>query len=433
MAIIPQQKLFDYKEIEELGDLERLRLVLEYLPDEELMRKLEQERGHGRDDYKIRAMWNSIIAGIVYQHPTNESLRRELGRNGQLRAMCGFSNTVPPVWVYSRFIKKIMKNEEEIEKIFERLVKQLKELLPDYGRRIAIDGKEINSFGNYHKKKKERDGRRDIDADFGKKVYRGRREDGSLWEKVKRWFGYKLHLLVDVEYELPIEFEITKASVSEAPQAHQLIEKANKKHPEIIRECEIILADRGYDDKKLIKKVWDEYKIKPVIEIRKMWKDGEETRLLGNYKNIVYDYRGTVYCYCAKSGKQREMAYGGFEKERESLKYRCPAEHYGIECQGKEECPIANSIRIKLSEERRVFTPLARSSYSWAKEYKARTAVERVNSRLDVGYGFEHHTIRGKKKMKMRCSIAMIVMLTMAVGRIKENQEDKMRSLVKPA
>jgi hypothetical protein len=42
MAIIPQLKLFGWEEIEELGDLERLRLVLEYMPDEELMQKLEK-------------------------------------------------------------------------------------------------------------------------------------------------------------------------------------------------------------------------------------------------------------------------------------------------------------------------------------------------------------------------------------------------------
>ncbi|MEW6229001.1 MAG: hypothetical protein AB1700_13085 [Bacillota bacterium] len=37
MAIIPQRRLLGWNEIDELGDLERLRLVLEYMPDEELM------------------------------------------------------------------------------------------------------------------------------------------------------------------------------------------------------------------------------------------------------------------------------------------------------------------------------------------------------------------------------------------------------------
>lgn len=45
MAIIPQLSLFAWEEIEELGDLERLRLVIEYMPDEQLMRVLEKNVG----------------------------------------------------------------------------------------------------------------------------------------------------------------------------------------------------------------------------------------------------------------------------------------------------------------------------------------------------------------------------------------------------
>jgi hypothetical protein len=59
--------------------------------------------------------------------------------------------------------------------------------------------------------------------------------------------------------------------------------------------------------------------------------------------------------------------------------------------------------------------------------------VERVNSRLDVSFGFEKHTIRGLKKMSTRCTLALAVMLSMAVGRIKANQAESMRSLLKAA
>ena len=82
MAIIPQLSLFAWEEIEELGDLERLRLVIEYMPDEQLMRVLEKERGKGRDDYPIRAMWNALWAGIVFQHDSDAKLLRELAEMG---------------------------------------------------------------------------------------------------------------------------------------------------------------------------------------------------------------------------------------------------------------------------------------------------------------------------------------------------------------
>ena len=89
------------------------------------------------------------------------------------------------------------------------------------------------------------------------------------------------------------------------------------------------------------------------------------------------------------------MAYGGFEEDRATLKYRCPAAHYGLECAGRGSCPVGASVRIGLEEDRRVFTPLARSSYAWKRAYAKRTAVERVNGRLDVSFGFERHFIRG--------------------------------------
>jgi hypothetical protein len=57
-----------WSEIEELGDLERLRMVIENMPDEELMEVLERERGKkGRDDYPVRAVWNTVLAGVVFR------------------------------------------------------------------------------------------------------------------------------------------------------------------------------------------------------------------------------------------------------------------------------------------------------------------------------------------------------------------------------
>ena len=73
-----------------LHHLNKLNLVLENLADEKLVRKLEKGRGNGRNDYPVRAMWNSVIAGVVFRHESTEKLIEELSRNGQLRYACGF-------------------------------------------------------------------------------------------------------------------------------------------------------------------------------------------------------------------------------------------------------------------------------------------------------------------------------------------------------
>ena len=60
------------------------------------------------------------------------------------------------------------------------------------------------------------------------------------------------------------------------------------------------MADRGYDNTKLNKNLWNEHQVKPVIGIK------------GNY------------------GDQKVMPFRGFEEERKTLKYACPAERYGV-------------------------------------------------------------------------------------------------------
>ena len=184
MAKLLVPYLFKWQDVEAKTDLERLRLVLEYLPDEALMKKLEAHRDKGRDDYPIRPVWNSILAGIVYQHQSVESLRRELLRNGELREGCGFdphkgSAAVPPSYVYTRFLKLVIGFRSEINAMFDTLVDTLKGLLSELGGSVAVDSKGVSSAGRPTKEAEE-DGRRDRDADWGKKTYRGQREDGIV-------------------------------------------------------------------------------------------------------------------------------------------------------------------------------------------------------------------------------------------------------------
>ena len=85
MATIPEPSLFRWDCVDQLGDLERLLLVLDAIPDEPLMQLLERQRRNGRNDYPVRPLWNSLIAGFVFGHDSIASLRRELLRNAQLR------------------------------------------------------------------------------------------------------------------------------------------------------------------------------------------------------------------------------------------------------------------------------------------------------------------------------------------------------------
>ena len=62
--------LFSWDAVEARSDLDRFYLVRAHLPDAEIIAALEAKRGSGRDDYPVRAMWNAVLAGIVFQHPS---------------------------------------------------------------------------------------------------------------------------------------------------------------------------------------------------------------------------------------------------------------------------------------------------------------------------------------------------------------------------
>ncbi|MGH8647305.1 MAG: transposase [Gammaproteobacteria bacterium] len=465
MAIIPQAFLLNWRAIDAASDLDRLRLVLEAIPDEPLMRLLEQERGNGRDEYPIRPVWNSILAGVVFQHPSVACLRRELRRNAELRQVCGFApllgeGAVPTDSAYGNFLECLMRHEEMIRGMFHVLVEKLRTHLPDLGQYLAIDGKALPSFGKPHKDKQtdggdeqndngqkeqadsaeELDRRGEHDADWGVKTYRGKRKDGTGWEKVVRWFGFELHLLVDATHELPVNYQVTKASAAESPLLLPLVQETKQLHPEVIEHCQELSGDKGYDSEKNNKDLYDLHGIHPIIDKRSDWKDTTDmTRPLfaDRADTVVYDVKGNISCICPKTGEMRPMAAWGFEEDRSTLKYRCPAAVYGLDCKGMQLCPGAQTpygkiVRIDIDMDRRMFTPVARDTAAWERGYDRRTAVERVNSRIDRVLGFEQHTIRGLKKMEVRVGIGLIVLLSMALGRIQVGQREQMRSLLAP-
>lgn len=428
MYIITQTSLFDNEEIEILGDLERLKLAIENMPDEEIIRKLRQIRKNGRNDWPVEAMWNTFIASYVFNHRSVNDLLRELSRNSQLRQICGlkpkFSKQkdgtykmyiVPSEAAYSRFLANLLECKKEMNKAFEGLVDYMYENLEGFGEELAGDGKAIQSYARTNGKGKDR--RSDKEANWGVKRYtESKNGKGENVIKKTSWFGYRLHLIVDVRYELPVAYKVTQASNSEKIEMLKIWKDLNSERPEVVKRAKEFLADKGYDYTDLIK--WlEKYEISPIIDIQNHWEKGEKTKQYRD-TDLTYSYDGKVY-WTDEKGKEIRLNYAGYDKKTESLRYKFPPQ--------KESKKI---FRIKLDEDRRVFTPIARDSKKWKREYKKRTSVERENGRLDRDYGFEIHTIRGKEKMNMFVTMAFLVQLSMAKGKIEENKKERLSALV---
>ncbi len=439
MTSLPQPALFSWKEVAATGEISRLTRLLDVLPDTDLLAALQAERAGKRNDYPLAALWRALLAGVVFGHPSLASLSRELARNGQLRDLCGFDplrgdRAVPPAYVWTRFIIKLLRHQAPIDAMFEELVGRLSAALPGFGRDLAIDGKAIGAWS-----------RLDPEASEGFKNYEGEDAQGEALQKIQKWFGYKLHLIVDANYELPVAFELSGAKEAESPRLLPLLEGLMERHPEL--EIASMSADRGYDDGQDKAALYDDHAIVPLIDTR----DLHGGRMLPldeqHHDTIYFSPTGEVACKVDPFEPEPAKAFAamqfmGFEKERGTLKFRCPAAAFGLECKNREACHCAPAVRegeygrvvrVPLSRERRIFLPLHRHSQGFAKGYAKRTAVERVNARIDQVYGFERHFIRGKKKMRLRLGLALLVMLGTALAWVEAGQVQNVRSLLKAA
>ena len=194
--------------------------------------------------------------------------------------------------------------------------------------------------------------------------------------------------------------------------------------------------------------------MRPLIEPRELWREEKAmpghdparpiTRALYPERAdcIVYTEKGQVRCRCPSTGEERDLAFWGFDRARNALKYRCPAAAHGFACEGRAACErmgggqpgqYGRVVRIGLDRhDRRIFTPTPYGSPSWKRGYRRRAALERINARVDRSFEFEQHFIRGLSRMRTRVGLALSVMMALALGQVRAGRPERMRSLYGP-
>jgi len=295
--------------------------------------------------------------------------------------------------------------------LFDIMVLELAEKLPELGKDAAGDGKYLDSYAKREDKKPNPDAgdRAERDAKWGIKEYHYEDKQGKPQVKKEYHFGFKAHIICDVRTELPIGYDVLAANSDEKKTMMDMLERLPH---QITDRMEHLMLDRGYDSTEMIRTA-KATGIIPIVDIRNCWKDGEATK---QYKDtdIVYDYKGNVYMVDDK-GKERRMRYEGYDSQKKCLRYSYKEKVY----------------KIYISYDERIFLPVARSSMKFERLYKGRTSVERLNGRIDRDYMFEDHCIRGLKKMKLMVSLTLLTMNAMALGKIKGGNTTHLAALTK--
>jgi hypothetical protein len=425
MRISLTKPLFAWDCLDDSPDLATIRDFLHALPDGPLLESLRRCRGKGRDDYPVTALWGVVVLTPLLRHITIEACLAELRRNAGLRQLIGIEHKdqVPKKWNLSRFqaVLGSQPHRTLLADMFNVMVQRLGGAVKDLGRRTAGDATGLSA----RPQRSAGHGRDALDQPTGgKKEYTD--DEGNV-TKVVEWFGYKLHLLVDVDHEVALAYRITSANRGDCEVLPELVKQARvnlgddlDQQPPVSR-IQTLAYDKAADTED-VHEVLHESDIKPLVEMRSLWKENPERMLPGHdgNSNVVYDEAGTIYCYDRVSDPpvRRAMSYIGHEKSRGTLKYRCPACHQGFRCPSGQRCNEGKSygmtVRVKREIDLRRFPPIPRATKTFEREYKGRSAVERVNARTKIFWGIDDGNVTGAERFHANVGVVMLVHVGLA-------------------
>jgi transposase len=212
-------------------------------------------------------LWRTYVAMVVLNLPSFAALIRALEDNPCLAQACGISHLelIPSKFAYSRFLRKlqITKNVVLVKNIMRTLTRRCYKTFAGFGKSVAIDATDLKAWANGRKTHPS-------DSDAGWVV----KPDTA--GKPKFVWGYKLHLMVDTTYEIPITANITKGNVADVREATPLLSQAryitSKFYPDYV------ICDAGYSSKKLRYAIKRQWKAQPIIKApkhHKKWVDDE--------------------------------------------------------------------------------------------------------------------------------------------------------------
>ena len=218
---------FAWDDLEDSPSLKTIKELLAAMPDGKLLDSLRNARRKGRNDYPVGVLWGVIVLRVALRHLTTEAMLDELRRNEGLRRLIGIDSEtrVPNKWNMSRF-EEVLGQEPHrtlLKEIFNVLIQRLGVAIVDLGRDTAGDATALSA-----RRKPEETAKEEIDeglpqASGGRKEYKD--DDGKV-TKVVEWFGFKLHLIVDVKHEVVLSYEITDTKAGDGETLPMILTQA---------------------------------------------------------------------------------------------------------------------------------------------------------------------------------------------------------------
>ena len=383
------------------------------LDDDAIIDRLQSYRHTGRPGWSIRTLWSAYIASFFLDLDSTNDLIRRLEDDPALRQICGFANQLPHRTTFNRFITRLGDHPGLVEQCINGITTTLQGLLPFFGTEIAIDSTAVRSHSNPDRKNKVTGLCSDPEARWGRKhSVKSKEKDSIEW-----FFGYKLHMISDANYELPISFQLTPGNRNDSPELRAIMDQAFADFDWF--DPSVVIADRGYDSQANFKYLYDDHAIDPIIHIRR---PTAHDQLYGG----VYDENGLPHCL-----GNIPMTFVGTNGEGEYI-YRCNSEG----CQLQEarqggithcdfafaEDPTANPALM------RILGPVTRRhSPEWKALYSKRWSIERIFKSTKESCRLESHYIRGLKNITLHALMSVLTYQARALVKLLAGELGTMR------
>jgi len=386
-----------YQKINGEAITRELKTTIDSLLDNQFYGDLQRMKHHTRAGYLMEPLWRAYMLSFILDMDCTNALIRRLEESPNFIEICGFDmdKALPSRWAFDRFIVSLAEHLEPVEKLLDRAIGQLHQKLPEFGFTVAVDSTPVRSHSNPEKKV-----RSDPEADFMVK-------EGVI-RKVWKW-GYKLHLLTDTTWELPIVCEITLARESDVTHLIPLVNKARQKF-NWFKPWHIV-ADKGYDAGYNYKAINDIGSI-PIIKMK------ERPQVDNRYS---LDEAGIPHC---PSGLP--LLLRGHDKKK-GMKYVCPHRAGKTKCSLLHQCTL-KVVWIRPFWEYRKFCSVPRDSDAWNELYSRRTSIERVNSKLKEHRRLNSHCHRGLAKVRLHCLMSVLSLVITALAEANANNIDRVRA-----
>ena len=386
-----QQSLITLDQFYEWKPLTKLEAILSFI-DFTLLEQFFCYDPHkrGPKGYSWKCLFTALIAMQVEQITTIKSLVHRMKSDPVFKRSLGFEyfDKTPSEATLNRFIN-LLAGTDILEKTFRQMIRSARKLGIIDTSNVAIDASKLTAYEHSVPKSRIPENNPTFPNWGGKLDTNG---------NFIKWFGWKMHALVDTTSGIPISYMITPANIADMDVAEKLIQKMMDDYDEEIHP-KYYMMDAGYDKPKLYDAIHTKFHGQAIIPIN--WRN---TKTPPEGMNM----EGQLVC-----AMNYPYVYGG--NDNGTIRLLCPHACGKCDCpMGSAWCTCAASGyvgKVKIKDDPRFITAPFRGTPAFEKLYNQRTSVERTFGDLKDNYNLDNIRVSKMERAKVFMDLSCIALL----------------------